>query len=176
MLGSSCLFPGNSPGPTLAPPYSLHHFSPEMVPHQVGGVIPTSTGDGPSSSHSRVMSPMGMSPPPQLPCQSGSDIHVSQSVCVFVCVDCVLFACYSVRISCCLGPSATLELLAQLLRNARGPEGLTYQQLQCGHEGKPRQQLIFCRFHSNRNIAQCCIILSLQKDKEVCHIGVVGTL
>ena len=57
MLGSSCLFPGNSPGPTLAPPYSLHHFSPEMVPHQVGGVIPTSTGDGPSSSgrgHSHV--------------------------------------------------------------------------------------------------------------------------
>ena len=56
----------------------------EMVPHQVGGVIPTSTG---------VMSPMGMSPPPQLPCQSGSDIHASQSVCVFVCVDCVLFEC-----------------------------------------------------------------------------------
>ena len=56
MLGSSCLFPSNSPGPTLAPPYSLH-FSPEMVPHQVGGVIPTSTGYGPSSSgwgHSHV--------------------------------------------------------------------------------------------------------------------------
>ena len=34
-----------------------------------------------------------------------------------------LFSSTSTRmhISCCLGPSATLELLAQLLRNARGP-------------------------------------------------------
>ena len=46
------------------------------------------------------------------------------------------------------------------------PEGLTSQlcqQLQCGHEGKPRQQLICCRSHSNclfqRKIAQRCIIL-----------------
>ena len=44
-------------------------------------------------------------------------------------------------ISCCLGPSAAEGFASQLC-----------QQLQCGHEGKPRQQLIMLPFNTEAYI------------------------
>ena len=72
VLGSPCLFsyPGGSPGPstTLPPPSSSLVYSPEIAPGHISGGAPGSIG---------VLSPLGVSPPPQHPYHCGSDVWMA---------------------------------------------------------------------------------------------------
>ena len=57
-------------------------------------------------------------------------------------------------ISCCLGPSATLELLAQLLRNARGPYVTTVPTTPMWSRGKAQATTNLLPFPQQLSVSQ----------------------